>query len=91
MSTSSQIDLDADTVRRDIAADLETGSSALAEFSRRYARTPEYKNAALAMTVSTPKIEDEATGARLRSQMTEILDGILADRAHEDPGCLGAI
>jgi len=40
MSASSQIDVEAETVRRSIAEDVKTGSSALAEFSRRIPGRP---------------------------------------------------
>src|SRR5262245_10917659 len=85
MSTSLQITVEAETVRRSIAEDVKKGSSALAAFSRRYARTPEHKNAALAIKVSAPQIQDPAMVDGLRGQMTEILDGILADSARDDP------
>ena len=85
MSASSQINVEAETVRRTIAEDVKKGSSALAQFSRRYARTPEHKNAALAIKVSAPQIQDPAIVDGLRGRMTEILDGILADSARDDP------
>src|SRR5262245_57479485 len=85
MSAASQIDVEAEAVRRSIAQGVQTGSSALAEFSSRYALSPEYKNAALAMRVTIPTIEDPETAAGLRGRMTDILDGILAERAREDP------
>jgi ABC-2 type transport system ATP-binding protein len=84
MTASSQIDVEAQMVRRSIAEDLKTGSSALTEFSRRYARTPERRNEALAIKVSVPTTADPAIADGLRSRMTEILEGILADRARED-------
>jgi ABC-2 type transport system ATP-binding protein len=83
MSTS-QIDLEAERVRRSIAEDVKTGSSALAEFSRRYARTSARKNEALAIKASVPMGEDSSTAEELRSRMTGILDRILADCASED-------
>ena len=86
MSTSSRIDAEAEAVRRSIAEGARTGSSALAEFSRRYARTPEHKNAALAIKVSVPSMEDRAIIGGLQTRMTDILDGILADCARDDPG-----
>ena len=49
MSATPQINAEAEEVRNSISTDVKRGSSALAEFSRRYARTPEYKNAALAI------------------------------------------
>src|SRR5262245_50948652 len=85
MSASSQIDVEAERVRRTVAEDVKTGSSALAEFSRQYARNPEHKNAALAIKVGASDIEDPAIAAGLRGQMTNILDDILADRARQDP------
>jgi len=84
MNTSSEIDVEAEMVRRSIAQDLKRGSSALAEFSRRYARTPGRKNEALAIKVSVPTIVDPAIVDGLRGRMTDILDGILADNARED-------
>src|SRR5262245_48049674 len=84
MSASSQINVDADAVRRSIAADVRAGSAALAEFSRRYARTPEDKNAALDVKASIPDIEDPVILAELRSRMMDILGNILADFARED-------
>jgi ABC-2 type transport system ATP-binding protein len=84
MSASSQIDVEAEMVRRSIAQDLKAGSSALSEFSRRYARTPKDKNKALAIKVSIPAIADPAIAEDLRSRMTDILDGILADCARGD-------
>jgi ABC-2 type transport system ATP-binding protein len=86
MSAASQIDVEADAVRRSIAADVRAGSAALAEFSRRYARTPAHKNAALAMRASVPSVEDPAILDNLRSRMIDILSGILADYAREDTG-----
>jgi ABC-2 type transport system ATP-binding protein len=85
MSASSQINVEAETVRRSIAEDVKKGSSALVEFSRRYARTPEHKNAALAIKVSAPQIRDPATVDGVRGRMTDILDGILADYGRKDP------
>lgn len=84
MSARSQINAEADEVRNSISADVKKGSSALAEFSRRYARTPEYKNAALAIKASVPSTEDPAILEDLRSRMTEILGSIIADCAQED-------
>jgi ABC-2 type transport system ATP-binding protein len=81
----SEIFRDADTVRREIAMDLESASSALIEFSRRYARTPEQKNAALAIKASVPNILDQAVAGGLQREMMAILDGILAEREHDDP------
>jgi len=86
MSATSRMDIDAETIRRSIAKDVRTASSDLAEFSRRYARMPEHKNAALAIKVSVPTIADPVIVDGLRNRMTDILDGILADYAHEDPG-----
>jgi hypothetical protein len=55
MIAPSEIGSEAERVRREIAKDLGSGSIALAEFSRRYALTPKYKNAALAFRASIPK------------------------------------
>jgi ABC-2 type transport system ATP-binding protein len=85
MSDLPPSDVEAGTVRRAIAEDVTKGSSALAEFSRRFARSPEHKNAALALKVSIPEIENPAIVASLRKRMTDILDGILADCEREDP------
>jgi ABC-2 type transport system ATP-binding protein len=85
MSASSQINVEAETVRRSIAEDVKKGSSALADFSRRYARTLEHKNAALAIKVSAPDIQDPVIVDDLRGRMTKILDGILADFRRDDP------
>jgi ABC-2 type transport system ATP-binding protein len=85
MNHSPEIDTEADAVRRSIAASLDTGSSALAEFSRRYARTPGHKNAARAIRVNIHSIEDQATVERLRHQMNELLDGILQEHENNDP------
>jgi ABC-2 type transport system ATP-binding protein len=86
MSATSQMDIEADNIRRSIAEDVRTGSSALAQFSRLYARVPEHKNAALAIKVSVPTIADPTMVDDLRSRMTDILDNILADYAREDRG-----
>jgi ABC-2 type transport system ATP-binding protein len=85
MSASSQIDVEAERVRRTIAEDLKAGSSELAEFSRQYARNPKQKNEALAIKVGVSRIEDPAIADSLRGRMTGILDDILADRARQDP------
>jgi ATPase subunit of ABC transporter with duplicated ATPase domains len=91
MSHSPEINVEAEAVRRGIASSLDTGSSALAEFSRRYARTPEHKNAARAIRVNIRNIEDQTTIEHLRRQMNEILDGILAEREDDDPGALSRL
>ncbi len=85
MIAPPEIFREAETIRRDIAMDLESASSALTEFSRRYARTPEQKNAALAIKASIPKNLDQAVAGRLREEMNQILDGIAADRERDDP------
>jgi ABC-2 type transport system ATP-binding protein len=85
MSASSQIDVEAERVRRTIAEDVKAGSSELAEFSRQYARNPKHKNAALAIKVGASNIEDPAIADSLRGRMTGIVDDILADRARQDP------
>jgi ABC-2 type transport system ATP-binding protein len=85
MSDSSQIDVEAERVRRTIAEDVKAGSSELAEFSRQHARNPKHKNEALALKVDVSTIEDPAIADSLRGRMTGILDDILADRARQDP------
>jgi len=85
MSDSSQIDVEAERVRRTIAEDVKAGSSELAEFSRQHARNPKHKNEALALKVGVSTIENPAIDDSLRGRMTRILDDILADRARQDP------
>ena len=85
MSTSSQIDVEAERVRRTIAEDVKAGSSELVEFSQQYARNSKHKNAALAIKVGASNIEDPAIADSLRGRMTGILDDILVDRARQDP------
>lgn len=84
MSVASQIDVEADTVRSAIAADVRSGSDALVEFSRRYARIPEHKNAALAIKASVLQVDDPAILDDLRNRMTSVLGRILVDCARED-------
>ncbi|HET6280815.1 MAG TPA: ABC transporter ATP-binding protein, partial [Polyangia bacterium] len=86
MRASSQIDAEADAVRRTLAGDLRAGSAALAQFSSRYARRPEHKNAALAMKASVSSMDDPAILDSLRRRMTGILGEIVADSAHADAG-----
>jgi ATPase subunit of ABC transporter with duplicated ATPase domains len=85
MSTSSQIDVEAERVRRTIAEDVKAGSSELVEFSQQYARNSKHKNAALAIKVGASNIEDPAIADSLRGRMTGILDDIFVDRARQDP------
>jgi ABC-2 type transport system ATP-binding protein len=91
MNHLPEISTEAEAVRRSIAASLETGSSALAEFSRRYARSSGHKNAARAIRVNIRNIEDQAVVERLRRQMNEILDGILEEQDDGDPSALSGL
>lgn len=86
MSTPPEIEVQANAVRHLIATDVRAGSAALAEFSRRYARAPEHKNASLAIKASGPNIADPVALDDLRVRMTDILGRILADCEREDAG-----
>jgi ABC-2 type transport system ATP-binding protein len=84
VSGPSQLSTDAEAVRRAIAGDVQAGSAALAEFSRRYARTPEHKNAALALKAGAPGIEDPLNLVGLRGRLMDILGAIVAECARGD-------
>lgn len=83
MNVPSRLISEADAVRQSIAADMKAGSIALTKFARQHARTSAHTNAALAINASISDIDDPIILEALRDRMTDLLDKLVEDAAHD--------